>query len=164
MKVDRKELATLCREMGPQLQCPDGVDGVRLLWAIAGRETTFGDNCTTMHEAGYCYGGKYSKDAVVKHLSTEWGCLAHQSYGPWQILFYEANRFDPAADPIHLLNSPIYCGALVVKKMNDIFAKQHPATVREIADAWNSGSCRDAIIPKDYMDAVQSNYDNVPLP
>lgn len=164
MKVERTILAQIIRDLAPGLQCPPDIDPVKLLWAIAGRETTFGDNCTTMHEQAYCYGGKYSKDAVVKSLSYEFGCLAHQSYGPWQILFYEAHRFDPKATPVQLLTSPSYCGGLVIKKLNEIFTKQGVKTVREIADAWNSGTARDSIIPKDYMDAVEKYYDTEVLP
>jgi hypothetical protein len=73
-----------------------GTDPVKLLWAIAGVESNFGMNSAPRHEQGYCYSGRYF-DAKA---TSEWGCLAHCSYGPWQVMF---NHFPPSISPLSLL-------------------------------------------------------------
>jgi hypothetical protein len=88
MKVAPEIVAALCRKHAPDLFTPAGwqgtaLDKVRLLWGIAGVESSYGANCNPRHEGGYCYGGRYF-DSVV---SQRWGCLAHCSYGPWQVMF-----------------------------------------------------------------------------
>jgi len=67
MRLTKEELAALCREYGPRLHVPAGVDGAQMLWAFAGRETSFGIRCVPLHEGAYCYGGKYySADKLLK--------------------------------------------------------------------------------------------------
>lgn len=68
----------------------------KLLWAIAGVESSFGERSNPRHESGYCYGGRYY-DA---ELSAAWGCLAHCSYGPWQVMF---PHFPKGVTPFGLL-------------------------------------------------------------
>lgn len=101
MKVGSDVVAALCRKHADGLLTPVNwqgtpLDKVRLLWGIAGVESSFGLNCNPRHEAGYCYGGKYFNPA----LSGEWGCLAHCSYGPWQVML--AN-FPVGVSPLALL-------------------------------------------------------------
>lgn len=72
------------------------ISGAKLLWAIAGVESSFGLNSHPRHEQGYCYAGRY----FDPNLTAEWGCLAHCSYGPWQVMF--AN-FPKGVSPVSLL-------------------------------------------------------------
>ena len=88
MKVAPEIVAALCRRHAGDLLTPASwqgtpLDKVRLLWGIAGVESSFGLNCNPRHEEGYCYGGRYFNPA----LTSEFGCLAHCSYGPWQVMF-----------------------------------------------------------------------------
>jgi hypothetical protein len=81
-------IAALCRKHAPDLLAPVKWQGTplykaALLWGIAGVESTFGLNCTPRHEPGYCFGGRYYNPVA----SREWGCLAHCSFGPWQVMF-----------------------------------------------------------------------------
>lgn len=101
MKVGSDIIAALCRKHADGLLTPANwqgmpLDKVRLLWGIAGVESSFGFNCNPRHEAGYCYGGKYFNPA----LTGEWGCLAHCSYGPWQVMF---SNFPVGVSPLALM-------------------------------------------------------------
>jgi hypothetical protein len=66
--------------------------------------------------------------------------------------------------PLDLIQNPAACLSATIKKMLQIQAKQHPVTVRDWADAWNSGSCRDAYLPKSYMDHVEAFYNASVMP
>jgi hypothetical protein len=88
MQVAPEIIAALCRKHAPILYTPTKWEGtpldkVRLLWGIAGVESSFGLNCNPRHEPGYCFGGRY----LDPERTRQWGCLAHCSYGPWQVMF-----------------------------------------------------------------------------
>jgi hypothetical protein len=94
-------IAALCRKhalgvLNPVKWQGTPLDRVRLLWAIAGVESSFGANCTPRHEGGYCYGGKY----FDRPRSHEWGCLAHCSFGPWQVMY---SHFPFDVSPLSLM-------------------------------------------------------------
>lgn len=101
MNVAPEILAALCRKHAPDLLTPTHwqgtpLDKVRLLWGICGVESSFGLNCSPRHEAGYCYGARYFNPVATK----AWGCLAHCSFGPWQVMF--AN-FPYGVSPLSLM-------------------------------------------------------------
>lgn len=101
MKVDPEILAGLCRKHAPGLLTPTHwqgtpLDKVKLLWGICGVESSFGLNCNPRHEQGYCFGGRYFNPVAT----SAWGCLAHCSFGPWQVMF--AN-FRYGVSPMSLL-------------------------------------------------------------
>jgi len=88
MNVASEIIAALCRKHAPDLLTPlkwqgTPLDKGRLLWGIAGVESSFGLNCSPRHEPGYCIGGRY----LDAERTRVWGCLAHCSYGPWQVMF-----------------------------------------------------------------------------
>lgn len=88
MKVAPEIIAALCRKHGPDLFTPMAwqgtpLDKVLLLWGLSGVESSFGLNCNPRHEQGYCFGGRYLDSERTK----EWGCLAHCSFGPWQVMY-----------------------------------------------------------------------------
>lgn len=101
MIVAPEILAALCRKWAPELFTPTNwqgtpLDKVRLLWGICGVESSFGANCNPKHEAGYCFGGKYFNPVATR----SWGCLAHCSFGPWQVMY--AN-FPYGVSPLSLM-------------------------------------------------------------
>lgn len=101
MRVAPEIIAGLCRVRARDLlRTGSGdlgsVDPVKLLWGIAGVESTFGLNSYPRHENGYCFNGRYFDPKAT----AEWGCLAHCSYGPWQVMF---DHFPPTISPIGLL-------------------------------------------------------------
>lgn len=88
MQISPEIIAPLCRKHAPDLFTPakwqgTQLDKVRLLWGIFGVESTFGLNCSPKHEPGYCWHGRYFNPVATR----AWGCLAHCSYGPWQVMF-----------------------------------------------------------------------------
>jgi len=101
MRVAPNIIAGLCRVRSRDLLRPRpgdlaNVDPVKLLWGIAGVESQFGELSNPRHENGYCFAGRYF-DAKA---TAAWGCLAHCSYGPWQVMF---NHFPQTISPIGLL-------------------------------------------------------------
>lgn len=127
MKVAPEIIAALCRKHAPGLFTPatwqgTALDKVRLLWGVAGVESSFGLNSTPRHENGYCYNGPYF-NSVASHA---WGCLAHCSFGPWQVMF--AN-FPVDVSPLSLLwaddgRIAAELGALgAVRRLNQIIAR-----------------------------------------
>jgi hypothetical protein len=94
-------IAALCRKhalgvLNPVKWQGTPLDRTKLLWAIAGVESSFGLHCYPRHEPGYCFGGKY----FDRERSEEWGCLAHCSYGPWQVMF---THFPFGVSPLSLV-------------------------------------------------------------
>ncbi|HKM81530.1 MAG TPA: hypothetical protein VJY15_11280 [Candidatus Acidoferrum sp.] len=101
MKVAPEIIAALCRKRAPDVLTPANWEGtpldkVQLLWGIAGVESSFGFNCSPKHEPGYCHGGRYFDFERTK----EWGCLAHCSFGPWQVMFA---HFPLSVSPLSLM-------------------------------------------------------------
>lgn len=160
MNESRQSVATACQRHGKDLTLPGpGAgdlftrDGANILWAFAGAESTFGDDTAPRHEAAYCRGGKYF-DAG---LTNKWGCLAHCSYGPWQVMF--AN-YPPGFDPPMILAGALAVElniAQAVKRLN-LALRQGANTLADLADAYNSGNFRDAIVPVAYIADVENKY------
>jgi hypothetical protein len=101
MRVSPEIVAGLCRVRSRDLMRPfpgdlSGVDPVKLLWAISGVESSFGQFSNPRHEQGYCSNGRYFDPKAT----SEWGCLAHCSYGPWQVMF---TNFPQSISPVGLL-------------------------------------------------------------
>jgi hypothetical protein len=101
MKVAPEIIAALCRKHAPDLFAPaqwqgTPLDKVRLLWGISGVESSFGLNCNPRHEPGYCFNGRYFDPDRTRMF----GCLAHCSYGPWQVMF---PHFPFGVSPLSLL-------------------------------------------------------------
>lgn len=156
MKVDREILGMFCRKLGPFLKAPEGLDATQLLWAIAGNESSFGGNISPRHEPGYCYKGHYFSADATK----QYGCLAHCSFGPWQIMAPNAMGFSP----VELVSDLETCGMATVAFLNrEILGRQGAQTLDEIGDAYNSGNFRDHNIPELYLVSLKANY-AIPLP
>jgi hypothetical protein len=140
MNVAPEIIAALCRKHAPDLLTPvswqgDNVDKVRLLWGLAGNESSFGLNCTPRHEPGYCYGGRYFNPVA----SRSWGCLAHCSFGPWQVMY--AN-FPVDVSPLSLMwetdgrVAAEVCCLGAVRMLNSIIARR-PQRLGDIVLHYN---------------------------
>ncbi|HZU33730.1 MAG TPA: hypothetical protein VFB79_21630 [Candidatus Angelobacter sp.] len=151
MKVDTNTLVLLCLKYGPELNAPEGIAGPQLIWALSGNESSFGAHCPPKHEEGYCYGHKYC-DASYSQM---WGCLAHCSFSPWQIMATNARQFTP----LELMNEPEKAIQSVVSFLNrEILGRQEAKTLSQIADAYNSGNWRDNNVPAEYIEKLHRNY------
>ncbi len=98
MNVAPEIIAALCRKHAPDLLTPvkwqgTPLDKVRLLWGISGVESSFGLRSSPHHDASYCVGGRHFDHAAT----AVWGCLAHCSFGPWQVEF---PNLSPGVSPL----------------------------------------------------------------
>jgi len=146
-----------------QLRCPDDISQVVVLHALAAVESAHGARrLAFLHEPAYCYKGFYYKSPNgedLRRLSQVYGCLAHGSYSSWQLLYMAAYEEGFRGDPCELRND---CEALpwVIHYLNRrIFDRYPRISISGIADAWNSGSPRDARIPQDYIDRFVRAYE-----
>lgn len=87
----KEQIGKLCKQFGPLLHTPEGINGVQLLWAIAGNESSFGANCRPRHEPAYDVGGKYADHKLLEAYGSDAAC----SYNAWQIMFPNAPGFTP---------------------------------------------------------------------
>ena len=128
------------------------VDFEALLWAIGGVESSHGTFFGPRHENAYCRGGRYfSRVLTRKH-----NCMAHCSYGPWQIMFANAVAIKKPITP-ELMLDPLHALPITVGWMRRVVGRG-ARNVRDIADAWNSGSHRDKFIPVAYIKKVEALY------
>lgn len=90
MKIDRSQFIDLCRRHGAAITAKP-FDGPTLMYAIAADESGDGINCAPRHEDGYCRGGRHYDPAATR----EWNCLAHMSFGPWQLMWVNCQKVSP---------------------------------------------------------------------
>jgi hypothetical protein len=133
----RTTVADLCRKYGPQIKFPSGLDGVRVMWAISGEESTFGDDCNPRHEKAYDKGGYYYlHSAEDKELVDKYGSLAASSFGPWQVLLINAPNFSPS----ELQTDPDKCAQAFMGFMRSfVLGYRRAKTLEQIAQTFNSG-------------------------
>lgn len=155
------ELAKLCRGLGTTLPLQgtdDGhgkpIDGPTLLWAMSGRESSFGRNMKPRHEPAYDSGGRYSKNNEIVNGLKKWGSAFACSYGPLQIMACNAKGCTPdelAHDPEASL------GASVAQLRIVVLGEQHAHTIAEICECWNGGHLGATTTPG-YAAEVQAHY------
>jgi hypothetical protein len=169
LSMPRTELARLCRIYGAGLQhdlaltddgCGKPIDGPRLLWAMAGQESSFGSNMKPRFEPAYYMGGRYwnaqtpggkeVRDGVALY-GRDFAC----SYGPLQILAVNAKGHSPmelGSDPEKALAAACAMLRLVVLQ------RQKASTIGEICDCWNTGNDKDKNVPVEYIEHVERYY------
>ena len=167
----------MCRKYGTLLWLPAGanIDGPRLLWAMSGNESTFGEHCTPRHEPRWCTGGEYqghtfavgvygTKPEVIE-LTKLYEHAAHCSFGPWQILLINCDQ--PCAP--EEMASIDRAAFETVKFLNRrILHAQGATTVEQVGIAWNSGSLHHPNgVPEGvarYAADLREYYDHEPMP
>lgn len=159
MIFTREEIAAVCRELGPKLVgLPDGVDGTRLLWGIAGCESSFGSNAVPKFEDAY-YSGRYSANIDQHRLNELYGRNGASSFGPWQVMLVNA----PQGSTPQSFTSAHYGAVAAVAVLNRIMRTQKPKTLGDIGDAFNSGNSRDNNRVPEYRAKLERFY-NTPMP
>ena len=129
-------IVALCQKYGPSLKLPPGIDGAKLLYALAGNESSFGANCTPRHEPAYDVGGHYADSSVCRPLLAQFGSAAACSYGPWQLLLANA----PQCTPTELMSdADAACAATVAFLNSYVLGLRKAQTVAQIAEIYNSG-------------------------
>ena len=164
----RAALAAACHAHGPELNVAAlNLDGARVLWAIAGVESSFGLNCQPRHEMSYCTGSLSHAPQVVA-LTEKYGHAAHASFGPWQMMLCNAASVTTAGNwacPPENFASLEFCVEKAVAFINARILKAEGArTLEQIAWAYNAGTFRQEFEPVQYIQQAVHNYGAVPLP
>ena len=137
MQTSQSFIAKLIRGSASRLHAPPGVDPAKLLWGLAGNESGFGADFNPRHEDAYCanVGGRYA--TAIKNLSEAWGCWAHCSYGPWQIMFCNTVG---GVSPMQLSGDLEIALWQTIQFLNSyIFMHLGATTLEQIACAYNRG-------------------------
>lgn len=149
-----------------------GIHPRAVLQAIAHVESGYGRQwAASKHEEAYCYGGPYYKgdgpggrmgDDVLRRLTDQWGCSAHESWGPWQVLYITAWEHGYRDDPVRLRMPSVSIGPVIEVLNRRMFDRGHTAPgPRDVFDAWNSGRARDRIVPEDYIRKAMPHYERL---
>jgi hypothetical protein len=162
--MPKKDLADLCRAHGNLLQpyladCtdPDGkpLDGPTLLWALSGRESSFGQNMKPRHEPAYDVSGMYWRlSQEVKDGIAQYGPPFACSFGPLQVLAVNARGWTPeemANDPLAAME-----GACTFLRVY-VLTRKHAHSLAEICQCWNGGHVGAKTTPG-YVEEVTQHY------
>jgi hypothetical protein len=131
----RATIYVLCLKYGPQIKVPAGLNGPRVMAAIAANESSMGQDCDPRHEPSYDVGGHY--DEGVQHdMLEKYGRAAACSYGPWQVLPLNA----PPFTPVDLLSDPDAGARAFVIFFNAYVIRDHHAqSIEQIGQIYNGG-------------------------
>lgn len=164
MTYTREQVAEACLTWGPKLWVPAGVDGVKLLWALSGCESSFGADAKPRHEPAYDVGGLYAANPEQAELLKLYGSAGACSYGPWQILLVNVT---PPASPDDMARID-RCALAVVGFLNrEILGREKAQTLEEIAEAYNSGKWKWQTVPAGvarYAADCRKYYETEPMP
>lgn len=166
MKVAKDDLARACRAYGSMLWLlPEwNLDGPRLLWALSGCESSFGENCGQREEPFYQQLTESGTNAQLKALWLKYGAAAWSSFGPWQELLVNCA---PAMRPEDFTNVNRAAMEAVIIINRRILGAEKATTLEEIAEAYNSGKWKWLALPpgvERYAADCRRYYDTVPLP
>ena len=128
-----------------------------VLWALGGVESSFGKYAhQPRFEKAYARGGRY----FVKDLDERFGDAAAMSYGPWQVMFANAYQVTSGfVAPDDLKGMTPEAQQATILWLDNAVLDRGARTMREIADAWNTGSHRDSILPApEYLEKVERFY------
>jgi hypothetical protein len=132
----KADVLAACAKYGPQLKVPTGLDGERLMVALASNESSLGANCGPRHEPAYDVGGTvWASSPAQRALVAQYGRLGASSFGPWQTMLINC----PAATPAQLETDISACAAAFVAFFNSYVAHQQSANVAQIGQIWNCG-------------------------
>ena len=155
----REEIARVCRSFGGLLWLPAEIDGSKLLWAIAGCESSFGANCKPRHEQYYHELAETHHNAEIVALTEKYGCGAHSSFGPWQELLVNCKPGTAPEDMANLNRAALETVQFINHR---ILEHEQAKTVKDIAAAYNSGKWRWVSTPPGvirYENDCQKYYD-----
>lgn len=155
----RAQIADACRR-----HCVDvraelilDYDAARLLWAICGNESNFGANCAARHEPAYDTGGRYAANLQQAALLEKFGSLGACSFGPMQVMLYNAPEgyapkdFD---DLDHAIAAGVYA-------LNRLLGHNQPQTLAEMGACYNGGHVPKGLWPdaiRRYANQLIVNY------
>lgn len=159
--LDKSELKSLCISEGPKLAF-DFVDKAKFLWALSGKESSFGVNFIARSEPAFGLGGIYfKKSKELQDLYKIYGPSIGWSFGPWQILYATARSFGYDSRPL-ALHDPIESLPYVIKKLNADF-KSGANSLEKILAAYNAGNAwkYQTMWPSKYISTFKSIYSDI---
>jgi hypothetical protein len=135
LSYPRAEILALCEKYGPVLHVPAGLNGERVMAAIASNESSLGANCEPRYEPAYDRGGVYDEGDQAPLIDI-YGRAAACSYGPWQVLLLNAAPMTPFE-----VNADAEAGAKAfVQFFNSyVMARKKAKTLAQIGQVYNSG-------------------------
>jgi hypothetical protein len=150
MRFTREQIAAVCRQKGLLVRA-QGLDPVKLLWGLAGVESSFGAHANPRHENGYCRGGIH----FDRQITEEIGCAAHCSWGPWQVMYANTRGYNW----IELHTDPDVAGDALVQFLNrEIFSRFQIADLAAFYKHYNGPAA-----PPEYLAQLIATY-NTELP
>lgn len=165
MSFSPANVAQGCREQGAILQfyLPEWCDGTKLLWALAGNESSFGWNIKPRTEPAFEPGGRYF-DKEMEQLWAQFGREAAASHGIFQIMLINAPGFTPIEFRDNLTaNFSAVIGYIRRRIFPEGQPQKWPKAYSEFADAYNSGNFRDKNVPLRYIADFYSHLKH-PMP
>lgn len=159
----KQDVLAACSQYGPGLIVPAGLDGIKIMAAIASNESSVGANCGPRHEPAYEAGGAGWAQPAMAPLLAQYPPVgnppqspAAMSYGPWQMMFVNF-QFQRVYTPAQLQSDLGICAREFVRFFNGYVAGKHPQGLDEIGAIWNMGH----IAPDPaYTDRLQQAYDS----
>ena len=132
----KSDVLLACAKYGPVLKVPTGLDGERVMIALASNESSLGTNCGPRHEPAYDVGGSaFASSPAQRALVEKYGRDGASSFGPWQLMLINCPGFTPAELETNLDD----CARSFVNHFNSYVAHQQPANVAQIGQIWNGG-------------------------
>jgi len=132
----KADVLAACAKYGPVLKVPTGLDGERVMAALASNESSIGVNCGPRHEPAYDVGGSvWASSPDQRALVAKYGRDGASSFGPWQLMLINYPGFSPAELEINLDD----CARGCVSHFNSYVAHFDPKNLTEIGQIWNLG-------------------------
>jgi hypothetical protein len=138
MKISwpKQSVVAACVTYAPLVTEIEGIDSRHLLLAMAQKESSMGYDCTPRHEPAWDANGRYASDPQQALLLEQYGRDAACSYGPLQVMFYNAPGYTP-----HELNTDLSIAMrAAIAYLNKQIRHFSPKTVGEVGQVWNHGS------------------------
>jgi hypothetical protein len=139
---------------------PESVlDPVRVLKALAWKESTYGQNTTPLKEPAYLPGGRYfTPEQAARHK--KYGVAAAKSYSSFQILYPTACELGFSGTPTDLDDDREAIRWVVELLNRRVFGRDHAMTIEEVGDCYNSGR-KGGFLPAKYMQELRGYYDRL---
>lgn len=163
---DQVDVLQQCRYYGVELELPPaaGLDGDRVMTAIADNESSRGANCGPRHEPAYEADGAPWARAAMAPLLLAWPPVgdppqspAACSYGPWQMMFVNFSEGAQQTIMAGTATVEMYASEFV-RYFNSYVMSQRPESLAEIGQIWNMGHKAPDTA---YTDKLQAAYDAV---
>jgi hypothetical protein len=168
MNWTQAQVQAACRQYGPGVNAGklvDGygypLDGVKLLWALSGEESSFGANCGPRLEPSY-WDGENSKSGLQTELNKQYGMAAAKSYGPWQIMYVNCYLLGTPQQIDEDINLGAQAGVEFINSY--IILDKKALNLQQVARVYNSGNLT---VPMTmgvmrYIENVGQYYNKVP--